>query len=1026
MMIWSFLLLWPMASFILSAQSVSQSVLHTSSLAAASSRISHPYKSAADSGIPSCTISIAYYDDVYSSDYWSKALETVQVAIDTPIPSMGLVAGDLCNLALDQYDSMGDLTRAIQNGKVNVLLLNSIFMTCVVERYPITLINGFVRNAFGHNFTGSSGVILSRRSSAIKQLSHLTNPRIVSGPASSGPLHLYQRRMLSEAGFNIFTDATEVVYTNHLDMIANGVLSGDFDIAFFNPKILPCYVDINDINILGPTSTLSYESVISEPQEYAGYNLGVLIRDTFQLGEMISQTLARQPFGLSSSSIRSVTPAINDCDTFKTSAIGGWTYPSSLTQTSFLERNFSIFQNSQKSTCDVSVDDMTYDYIVCPSGTVKLSQDDVTRNCDKINVDCPMDAYCSCSPCYRAYPFILGTISPNLFWIYSAVAAFFAILSSWIVQSTVLYSDLILKIPEQHITVTSPVQIVGQNKFGHIIVGELKSLTPSASRPQRDANRLVLLQKLTVRSRIMDEHASNEGIAISMPANFVRDENSKATSSTQRRTFESEMEAAPRPRRRSQSSQFHKFERCMTAITQYISRSLRIQLGERLGEDARRRVVSVARIYHPNIVKTLGLVSDRGQFILVTEYPEAGTLADLMTNPSTPLDVDVVLRIIRDVALGMQTIHNEFPPILHTVTTHNVWLDANSTAKILLADNFNSPSKNIHEDIRNFGLLMKECMEQALKQESKEFIANKNASGVKVTSNPALEELAKSAKTIVEQTKTGRKRASMSNLIELLSQLQNDEHRRAQTRRRSEFTRNRQQDTLLKSIMPESFIQALRNSQPPQPESHYVSIIFTDVVNSTQISAGLTPLQSFQMLDRLYKQFDAEAKIHRVYKQETIGDGYMGVCNFREEQPDHAARLLRFAVVLIRIASRTPIQLANRNDCLTIRVGIHSGPVIVNIAGSLTSNPRCCLFGDTVNVAARMESTSEPAKIQISQTSASLVENQDQSLAKFVKPRTHKPHIKGKGHMSTFWFDYPSLTEDYPDLSIEINRREQE
>lgn len=251
----------------------------------------------------------------------------------------------------------------------------------------------------------------------------------------------------------------------------------------------------------------------------------------------------------------------------------------------------------------------------------------------------------------------------------------------------------------------------------------------------------------------------------------------------------------------------------------------------------------------------------------------------------------------------------------------------------------------------------------------------------------------------------------MSHVIEMLSHLQNEEYTHAQTRRRSEFIRNRQSEKLLQSIMPDSFITALRSNQIPQPESHYVSIIFTDLVDSTFISSGLSPLESFQLLDRLYKQFDEQAKIHEVYKQETIGDGYMGVCNFRTEQVDHAARLARFAVILINTAARTPISLSNTDICLRIRVGIHSGPVIVNIAGNLTSNPRCCLFGDTVNVAARMESASESSRIHMSNTTANEIEVQDPSLAKYIVPRKLKPLIKGKGHMQTYWFDHPALIQ---------------
>jgi len=182
----------------------------------------------------------------------------------------------------------------------------------------------------------------------------------------------------------------------------------------------------------------------------------------------------------------------------------------------------------------------------------------------------------------------------------------------------------------------------------------------------------------------------------------------------------------------------------------------------------------------------------------------------------------------------------------------------------------------------------------------------------------------------------------------------------------------------------------------------------SDIVGFTTISSTLSPGEVSDLLDRLYTLFDELAGKHGVFKLETIGDAWVGVTNLTNTQDDHAARIARFSIDALRASQCTAIH-PNKPEMGTvkIRVGFHSGPVVSNVVG--TRNPRFCLFGDSMNTASRMESTSKALRIQCSDTAARLARQQDVTL-KFTPRGTIK--VKGKGKMLSFWCNEGTGNED--------------
>ncbi|CAD5115236.1 DgyrCDS4228 [Dimorphilus gyrociliatus] len=209
-----------------------------------------------------------------------------------------------------------------------------------------------------------------------------------------------------------------------------------------------------------------------------------------------------------------------------------------------------------------------------------------------------------------------------------------------------------------------------------------------------------------------------------------------------------------------------------------------------------------------------------------------------------------------------------------------------------------------------------------------------------------------------------------------------------------------QQRSLLHEILPPDVADKLSCGQSVPPEYYdSVTIYFSDIVGFTEISSSSTPMQVITLLNELYSRFDKIIGSFDAYKVETIGDAYMVISGLPKRNCDtHVVEIARLSVELLE--SAMTMQLPHRKEeHLALRVGIHTGPVMAGIVG--LKMPRYCLFGDTVNVASRMESTSEPGKIQMSPTSA-------ESLKAFkldnlmIIPRGTL-EIKGKGQMETFW-----------------------
>ena len=207
----------------------------------------------------------------------------------------------------------------------------------------------------------------------------------------------------------------------------------------------------------------------------------------------------------------------------------------------------------------------------------------------------------------------------------------------------------------------------------------------------------------------------------------------------------------------------------------------------------------------------------------------------------------------------------------------------------------------------------------------------------------------------------------------------------------------RRADGLIYQMLPKTVADGLRQNKSTSEMFESATVCFTEIDGFKSIAKNCPPLQLFDLLNTIYKTFDARIDNNDVYKVETINDSYMVASGLPERNGDrHAAEIANLCIELMFI---TPGIMVPHDPSLRlkIRIGVHSGATTAGVVGS--KMPRYCLFGDTVNVASRMQSTGEPMKIQITFETKMLLDN----LGGYVSELRGQAEVKGKGGMDTYW-----------------------
>ena len=170
-------------------------------------------------------------------------------------------------------------------------------------------------------------------------------------------------------------------------------------------------------------------------------------------------------------------------------------------------------------------------------------------------------------------------------------------------------------------------------------------------------------------------------------------------------------------------------------------------------------------------------------------------------------------------------------------------------------------------------------------------------------------------------------------------------------------------DALLANILPAAIAERLKERPDERIADSLAeaSVLFSDLVGFTELSQQLGAARTVALLDQIVTEFDRLAARHGVEKIKTIGDGYMAVTGVSLPQDDHLSRLARMALGLPALVER--LSTAHGVD-LRVRIGIAIGPVMAGIIG--TDKFSYDVWGETVNLASRLESHGLPGEIQVS------------------------------------------------------------
>lgn len=241
--------------------------------------------------------------------------------------------------------------------------------------------------------------------------------------------------------------------------------------------------------------------------------------------------------------------------------------------------------------------------------------------------------------------------------------------------------------------------------------------------------------------------------------------------------------------------------------------------------------------------------------------------------------------------------------------------------------------------------------------------------------------------------------ASASQRLEDINFLLEESQAKIKKQQRELIVAKNKSEDLLRNILPEEISRELIINGVATPQYYKkVSVMFTDFVGFTKVCENREPKDMTQELNRHFSYFDDLCEIHYLEKIKTIGDAYMCAGGIPMRNNSNPFDIIFAAMKMIAYMKIVNKEKQDNNEPLwQIRVGIHTGSVVAGVIGKRKF--AYDIWGDAVNTAARMESTSESDKINISEETYRLVKDY------FDCTYRGKIYAKNKGEIAMYFVD---------------------
>ncbi len=199
-------------------------------------------------------------------------------------------------------------------------------------------------------------------------------------------------------------------------------------------------------------------------------------------------------------------------------------------------------------------------------------------------------------------------------------------------------------------------------------------------------------------------------------------------------------------------------------------------------------------------------------------------------------------------------------------------------------------------------------------------------------------------------------------------------------------------DRLLLNILPEPIAIRLKRQETNIADGHAdVTVMFADIVNFTHMSEEMSPNETVRLLNDIFSEFDMLAEKHSIEKIKTIGDAYMAAGGLRNANAQYVDAMADMAIEMQTFVSR---YTAPNGEKMSLRVGLATGAVVAGVIGRRKFSYD--LWGDTVNVAARMSSEATPGQTQVDAVTFRRLHN------RYLFDEMQQIHVKGKGQMQVY------------------------